>query len=254
MFNDVIPRQVTGNIKENRFIEVDDWNNGKYFNGSDTEKLFNHNLSMQPPSWYYRTHPVKYTTNSNGYRTNEFDEIDWENSVVLIGCSTTFGIGIDDKDTISSQLSRLISLPVINMGIGGSSIQAALHNSTILRNSYPTPKAVVNIWTEYNRTLYYHQQKVQHLGPWGDNDDQGSRYLKEWTADDSHGRSHALLASKISKLLWESTKYYECSFFPTSAKILGCRQLYYKDRARDVMHPGIITNARAANIIANGIN
>ena len=117
------------------------------FSGTDTKELFEENLKTQPDDWYYRTHEVKYTLNSFGYRTKEFDDIDWKESIVIFGCSNIFGIGVADEHTIPYFLEQLSGRPVINMGMGGSSIQTALHNSIILNDSeYPTPKVIIYAW------------------------------------------------------------------------------------------------------------
>jgi hypothetical protein len=254
MQNQLIFKTVPDLIKDNKFALVD-CNVGNHFSGSDQVELFKDNLIKQPSDWYYRTHPVHYTLNSRGYRTQEFDDIDWANSIVMFGCSNTFGVGLDDKDTISTKLSEMIGIPVINMGIGGSSIQISLHNSIILRDKYPLPKGVIHMWSDYSRTVYYNKRRIRNLGPWSVmKDGNVNRYLKEWVDDDSHGKSHALLASKTSKLLWGGTKYYECTYFDTTASLLGCKKLKFKDYARDLRHPGIISSTNAASIITRHLN
>ena len=134
---------------------------------SDSKELFEQNLKTKPEDWYYRTHEVKYTLNSLGYRTREFNDIDWKESIVMFGCSYVFGIGVTDEHTISYFLEQLSGRPVINMGVGGGSIQTALHNSIILNDSkYPTPKAVVHILTALDRYQLYGNNFVFHYGQW----------------------------------------------------------------------------------------
>ena len=254
MQNQLIFKTVPSLIKDNKFVLVD-CDISKKFSGTDKEQLFKDNLIKQPADWYYRTHPVNYTVNSRGYRTKEFDDIDWANSVVIFGCSNTFGTGLDDSDTISSKLSEIIGMPVINMGMGGSSIQLALHNSIILRDRYPIPKGIVHMWTDYGRTVYYNKRSIDSLGPWSvQSGHKLHPYYTAWIDDDSHGKSHALLASKTSKLLWENTKYFECTYFNTTAKLLNCHILSFKDSARDGGHPGIVSSITAANIMAKNLN
>ena len=134
---------------------------------SDSKELFEQNLKTKPEDWYYRTHEVKYTLNSLGYRTREFNDIDWKESIVMFGCSYVFGIGVTDEHTIPYFLEQLSGRPVINMGIGGGSIQTSLHNSIILNDSkYPTPKAVVHILTDLDRYQLYGNNFVFHYGQW----------------------------------------------------------------------------------------
>jgi hypothetical protein len=137
------------------------------YNCTDTRELFEQNLKIQPQDWYYRTHPVKYTLNSLGYRTKEFDDIDWKESIVIFGCSYIFGTGVTDEHTIPYFLEQLSGRPVINMGIPSSSIQTSLHNAIILNDSeYPTPKVVVNFFTDLHRFQIYEKNNVEHCGLW----------------------------------------------------------------------------------------
>jgi len=84
-------------IRKGQFLTVDTSSINKNFAVSDTEELFNHNLKIMPQDWFYRTNPVNYTVNSQGYRTEEFEKIDWAQSVVIFGCSTVFGTGVSDE-------------------------------------------------------------------------------------------------------------------------------------------------------------
>ena len=56
------------------------------------------------PEWPYHTEEVRYTTNRDGYRTYEWDKVDWPNAIVIFGCSCTYGIGVDDDHTLSAYL------------------------------------------------------------------------------------------------------------------------------------------------------
>ena len=160
---------VENNLVYNDHIQNDKVDGGftLNYNCTDSKELFEQNLKTQPQDWYYRTHPVKYTLNSLGYRTKEFDDIDWKESIVIFGCSYIFGTGVTDEHTIPHFLEQLSGRPVINMGIPGSSIQTALHNSIILSDSeYPTPKVVVIFLPNLYRFQIYEKHKVQNCGLW----------------------------------------------------------------------------------------
>jgi hypothetical protein len=222
----------------------------KFFS-TDSEETFNKNLKIQPIDWYYRSAGVTYTFNNHGYRTDEFNTIDWKNSIVIFGCSHVFGVGIDDQYTLDKQLSYLISKPVINMGIPGSSISYALHNALSLRSGYDKPFAVINIWPEYSRTLYYQDNEIEFCGSWNV---MKSNYMRAWFAAESHVKSQAILASKNSKILWENTKYLELSYYEATAELLNCEFLNNKQYdSRDCMHFGIKTQQNTARIIADNL-
>jgi hypothetical protein len=235
-------------VKRNQFLpphEVE--NKNPKFQGTDTEETFNKHLETQPNDWYYRTASVHYTLNQHGYRTEEFDNIDWANSIVIFGCSMVFGVGVDDQYTMSKQLYNLTGIPVVNMGVGGSSMTYSLHNAVILRERYPKPLAVINVWSQHDRTVYYHENKCASHGSWTLH---RSNFFKEWMLNDSHSRTHAIFASKTSKLLWENTKYLECSFFKDTAELLNCPWIKWKIDARDRNHPGITSHHDMAVFLA----
>jgi hypothetical protein len=249
MQNYLIFKTVQDLIKKHQFLPVD-YKIDKYFSGTDTKKLFKENLKTQPDDWIYRNRKITYTLNSRGYRTNEFKKIDWANSIVVFGCSNVFGIGLDDQDTICKQLEKITGIPVVNMGVGGSSITFSLHNAIILRDGYPTPKAVVNLWPGPDRTVYYYKNKVENCGVWNA---VPNGYMDVWTSDESHGMTHALLASITSKHLWANTSYYEASFWMENSKLMNCDFLLFLDYARDLSHPGIKTSQAVAEQIAKNI-
>ena len=215
----------------------------------DSEELFAENLKTQPEDWYYRASPVNYTLNSNGYRAPEFDTINWADSVVMFGCSQTFGVGVDNKDTLPSQLSSLIGKNVINLGVIGSSMMFAFHNALILKNICSKPLAVINMWTSCDRAVFY-GQSMQHCGAWNYD---SLPYAKAWLEDLTHPSTHAYFISTASKHLWHNTKYYEFSLFEETTKVTGCDLpvLVEHDYARDLSHQGRNTYKILAYKIAN---
>lgn len=249
MQNKLIFSSIPTLIKSKKFLPVDA-KVEKNFAGYDSKTLFEKNLKVMPEEWYYRNKKITYTKNKQGYRTQEFKNINWSNSIVIFGCSHVFGIGIDDNETLSSQLSNILKIPVINMGIEGSSINYSLHNSIILKYFYPKPLAVINIWTHYSRAVYYHKSHLENCGNWNSD----NFYFSAWSKDNSHAESYALMASMTSKLLWSDTKYYESSFFDDTSKLLNCDFHSIQDYARDLLHPGIKTLKFTAEKIADKLN
>jgi len=220
------------------------------FWGTDTETSYQENLKNQPLDWYYRDSVISYQTNPRGYRTSEFDSIDWANSVVIFGCSNVFGVGLHNEDTLSSQLNTLINKPVINMGAGASSMEFSLFNSIILNKHYPIPRAVIQIWTHHNRTSYYLPYYVEHLRVWNND-----RYIKAYLDKPSHCETHGFMAQLTSRSIWEDkTKYYESSFFLDTAKLLKIPHFEFVDHSRDQLHPGRITIKNLASTIKNELN
>ena len=95
-------------MRSGDFLQIDSFISPD-FCGTDDHATFERNLQLQPPDWQWRTKKIKYSVNSTGYRCPEWDQIDWSESILIFGCSQVFGIGVDDADTISDNLSRILS-------------------------------------------------------------------------------------------------------------------------------------------------
>lgn len=219
----------------------------------DSQKMYENNLKKQPEDWYYRLNKVYYNFNSKGYRAKEFEQIDWNNSIVLFGCSNTLGVGLEEKNTIASKIELKTGIPTVNMGISGGSMLRSFNDSLILAENNYKPKAVVNIWTHYMRTTLYRKTNVLNIGLWNQNtaDNLGSLWFK----DETNPKVHSLFLKMAAKQIWQQkTKYFECSFFPDTADLLLCPFLDIIDSSRDLMHPGIDSVDKATDIIIKGLN
>lgn len=84
-----------------------------------------------------------YNLNSQGYRDKEWDIIDWDNSIVFLGCSHTFGIGVEQSETIPLQVQNILNIPCVNLGIPGGNNFFNSINSANLINYNIKPKAVM---------------------------------------------------------------------------------------------------------------
>jgi hypothetical protein len=238
-------------IKKNNFLPTGQ--TSKDWSGTDTKELYQENLLKQPKDWYYRTNKVTYTVNSDGYRTQEFSDIDWSNSIVMFGCSNTFGVGLDDKDIVSTKLQELLDIPIINMGCGGSSIIFNVHNSMILREGYPTPKGVIMFWPACDRIIEYHTTNAQQHGVWSIKPNNlADVYLK----NKNNVIANAMLMVKANRLLWkDSCPYYEATWDSNTKSIIECDFIEHAlmGYARDMDHPGIDSAKYIANKIAKNL-
>ena len=221
---------------------------------SDDKQTFEKNLKTQPEDWYYRTHPVKYTLNSSGYRTREFDDIDWKESIVMFGGSDVMGIGVTDEHTISYFLEQLSGRPVINMGIAAASAQTALHNSIILSDSeYPTPKAVVYYFTNLRRFHIYGENFIDFIEFNGFLNGKDSLIFSNLC----NTVPFNLINIKMIRNLWKNkTIYYEGSCFGQEKLInkldtkICCDLIESEDDwARDLSHSGTISTMNFAKQI-----
>ena len=210
--------------------------------------------------WEYFDKPIHYKFNSQGYRTKEWHDIDWANSIVLHGCSYVAGEGLAEEDTISAQLSNITGRYVVNLGIPGSGIGANVHNTIMLCKNLPTPYAVVQLWSHIIRTEIYIPGEVWHCHP-GQLSVKNMekmpsfcyKYYKHWLRYDENPIAHNSFHVQASRLIWQPrTRYYELTMF--SDNKLDCKFIPLIDRARDLSHPGSKTAKMVAKHIAENIN
>lgn len=82
----------------------------------------------------------RVTTNNEGFRRSTPYEINdkIQPSMILLGDSQTFGVGVDDDQTIASHLSRISGKPVLNTGCSGyNNIEEFLLTKTLLKKYKP---------------------------------------------------------------------------------------------------------------------
>lgn len=224
--------------------ENPDINTTKYCT-SDTEELFLENLKKQPADWHYRTKEIDYKVNSRGYRTKEFSDIDWKESIVLIGCSMTAGIGVAEDETISYFLEKKSGRPVINLGVPASGLDFALYNNFLLKKNYPQPWAVVNLFTNINRLIVFKKLYVEFLGLWSENDD----YWRGHMINELNPLMKGVFNIEQIKHMWKDTRSFEASWFDDTAHYGECSRLYFENGARDLIHCGPSDNKRNATLI-----
>jgi hypothetical protein len=210
------------------------------FYGSDTEELYKSNLQIQNSDWHYRTKDVEYDLNSAGYRCPEFNTIDWENAIVIHGCSQVFGVGLAEDETITGQLQQFTNRQVINLGKNGASMMFSLANNILLENNFPKPFAVINHWTSTWRDTIFGIDHPYHIS--------GPNLVKKYyktqlrmletlgvSFDDvsEDFTFKAQMMSHLCKILWRNTNYIETTWMDTTAEDLNCYEQKFLDIARD---------------------
>lgn len=204
------------------------------------------NIQRLGKKWIYRNKEISYKFNSNGFRTKEFSDIDWQSSIVVFGDSKVFGTGLAEEDTICANIERLSGIPTINLGISGSAVDIAMFNSIHLYNHYPKPKALVHAWTSLARYTNF------NIG--GDYQSMLPKYKSFHGAMDWVARSKFYIQAERS--VWKDTvPRYEGSFFEiTRTEVENVKTLRRIDFARDLEHPGIESATLAATQILEHLN
>lgn len=228
--------------KTSKRNKIDYWDGGP-----DNKKSWNKNRKKLGPGWYYYNkgeNVISYDRNEFGFRERPVADIDWSNSIVLFGCSVVEGIGNVLEDTIAKQVENILNMPVLNLGVSGSGIDLASVNSLILHNDYPTPKAVVQLWSGIGRYCdFFSYTEAEHYRA------TNRKYRAEY---DWKNRNRYYV--EADRTLWKNkTIYYEGSIFVSTASELDVTFYKVNDFARDGDHPGPITNRLIAEDIAENL-
>jgi len=225
------------------------------FSTGDDENKFQQNLKTQPDDWKYRTQEVFYNLNNNGYRAQPWEKIDWENSVVVLGCSCVFGTGLSEFETLDAALADAYNgRPFINLGYPGGSNEHILYNLTMLFKYFPMPAGVIVSYTTTDRALTFEDMRAYGIGPWdvanypeketiihGENKTQ--QYLAHFLSKSNEVGRNYFTASVIQQMCdMAGVPNYHFSWFQSAAHAARVDYVPYlgskADRARDLLHPG----------------
>lgn len=89
-----------------------------------------------------------YSTNSMGYRSDEFLE---NRDIVFAGCSQTWGDGVVYDGIWGNILSKSLGVKSYNLGVGGKSTQFIVQNLIAFFKEYGNPKMVFCLFPEFTR-------------------------------------------------------------------------------------------------------
>jgi len=216
---------------------------------NNTKKYLN--KRKMPKDWTYHTKDVRYIENQSGFRTKEWKDIDWKNSVVLLGDSCTYGVGLAEDETISYNLEKMLGRPVINLGVPGSSNNSMINHGSIIIEKFDIPYGVVVNWSAPNRFRYYYSngymdvsKSIFHKTLFGSNlEIEDTNLTSLWTNTYINPTNEMCLnyyLGRNSSAMWKGrSRYVSVSFFPETAHYMRCDQ-YFKNNqtARDLLHPG----------------
>ena len=97
---------------------------------------------------------VTYQLNSHGYRCDEFDNIDWENSIVFHGCSNVFGVANPEEYTIPKLFESISGIKTVNLGMPGVGADYVSNNILMMRRQDIKPLANVVLWPNPERFYF----------------------------------------------------------------------------------------------------
>lgn len=231
------------------------------WSGSDGPKDFERNKAKMGPTWKYLTKEITYNVNSSGYRTHEWDSIDWPNAILLLGCSNTYGTGVAEDETLSYYLEQLTGKQVVNLGTPGGSNSLISHLCALTLEKFPIPSAVVVNWTTGDRYRHFFKNRYFDIGPWNSKKVTGvveeridglnlsqtweNRYINRY-----HEVAENYFISKAVKAMCRGIPYVTTSYFDYMAHInrTDC-YVSANTEGRDLIHPGASIHQEAAEKI-----
>ena len=224
------------------------------FRGTDSKASYHSNLISNTDfraQWANR--PITYSLNSNYYRCPEWDDIEWDKSILLFGDSWAFGLGLDLPSTIASRLSiELGGTPVINLGQTGTSWTFSWINSVRLVEARIKPLAVIYIWTDISRYARLLENNITYShGAW-DLDQPGLG--REYALDLVHSRNMSIEILRSIRTMWTCPQLHYA--WSKHAELPGVQHLGNTelDKARDLIHPGPRSTAQWAQSMAQELS
>ena len=155
---------------------------GQIFKWNSTDSEYHYNKNKHKIDSHYTADNVSYTYNDMGYRTINFDKLD-SDFVLCFGCSYTEGVGVTDSETWPAMLEDRVETQCINLGQGGTGMHFQLINATQwIKNTMPTPRAVILQIPEVTRTpnAYVRYNQYHHLS--AETRDKGHPYPEEYSS------------------------------------------------------------------------
>jgi hypothetical protein len=213
----------------------------------DTEDRYQNNLktqyhNLEKNGWINSNFTYKF--NSYGFRCEEFSN---DPSIVFLGCSITIGMGLPEHHTWPSLVAKNLNLKCCNLGIGGSS------NDTAFRLAYfwlekIKPKFVVFCETFPSRMEIFSTNGIVRCMPGiisTPAETVEDFYLGHWTANEHNihllRKKNCLAINKLSNNI--GAKFIK----------VNVDQFRYRDRARDLAHPGTESNVDFSKIVMSNI-
>lgn len=188
--------------------------------------------------WLDRT--ITYKFNSNGFRSAEFQE----GSVVYLGCSITFGIGLPLENTFPSLVSEKLELDCCNLAVSGSSNDTAFRLAEYWLCRIK-PKMVILMSPDSSRIELVGKEIINYRP----SSSTGHMiYYQLWLMDNENARLNQL---KNSLAIEQICNSLGIKFLMFTVENDFC--FIENDLARDLSHPGVASHAKMADLILNRI-
>lgn len=211
----------------------------RWFTPGDTRELWLENMQDEAIRDYFATQGwdhdqgILYRFNHWGFRGDEF--VDGPSSLVVLGCSFTFGVGLREQQTWPWILAKTLGTPCYNLAWGGGNADRCFRLAEFWLPKL-RPKFCV-ILTPPNRRLELilndQDLEAENIGPNQSHD----RYTKIWMTVDENARINSLKNQLALRALCDLLGI-KVWIYDTEELAMGCQEQERIGRARDLMHSG----------------
>jgi len=189
---------------------------------------------------------IKYNSNRQGFRMGiDLNEITPGTHDFYLGCSMTYGIGVNTKDTWVTKMSERLNFPGLNFGVPGGSIESQYR---VLRCWAPLlkPRRVYTLGTYMGRRELLEDNTPLNIG----------NPAREWQRFVENPRHELYWKSEIQishvrayDAMRSVCRDYGIEFYSIAD---NKRQIFPKlngqREGRDLIHPGPIWHSEIANL------
>ena len=193
-----------------------------------------------------------YTCNELGYRGKTWRS-DWRNTILVLGCSQTFGLGLNDQDTWPYKLEQLQNKQVINMGINGNSPTHIFKQMVDIRKRI-RPMAVVVCWPDTMRYYEWHTGE-NHSPAWDRTKAKDSGLEEYMVRETEYIETQNLYLIDAARYMWVNIcPYVELTWSKTLNYATDIEHIHQIDVSEDTEHWGSKTCDKAAEYVNEQIS
>lgn len=207
-------KQINGKIDGNRF----------QFQPCDHPTQFtNHDFPRNLED--YRDEELLYTVNKQNFRSPEFNKDDADNTVMTVGCSHTYGIGVRDFEVWGSRLTKKLKMNWWNIGVGGIGADACLYLVKQFFEEGYIPNKLAILWPSVERKFLIVEDDTQIDNALND-------YILNTSTDNNHSNTVRSLNlwqfSSFAKDFMDSSDSANVKRAIKGQLLLSSQQSYYE--------------------------
>lgn len=235
------------------------------FGSYQTDSFINFikNSQSQGENWEYKKINFDYKRNNFGHRSKEYSELNLDNYILCTGCSLVEGIGLPVEKRWSDVLAKKLNCDMYNLGLGGTGNDVIFYNLVNwFTNIEVKPKLVIIGWSSTDRFVTINRKfdNITKDSTIFQINTSQNEDVKDFIVDGEEinyfKTKTFLFKNLIRKII--TLPIIEVPWMLESPNNPNVSEIKFDnnfviDRARDLMHPGIKSNQKCAEVLFNYI-